>query len=336
VRSDEGNDIWGETDFGTQGDQVMPELKLFSEQIEQLNHQIPLLPEPSQLTAKIRSAAFYHAKFEALHFLDADGSGRLGRILLTDAMAKITGAAEPRTKVDRVYYTYCLRQAILNDNLAPLSDLLHQAFLSKRDPVPYVPTPFQIEPQNSLQVFQAQNSRLPLQREDLAIIGVKDPPLIRRWIARITLEDLPHKGYERTENFRKAEGIIVEGQKREMTVGQAIMSLRQIQELRPYGRFGTPRPIAGALFSNWSEGMLAPALWAMTPDSRERILAVCDSLFERSLPVTVKHIDELYQKTRWLDLGVEFAVARQSIAQIPGLLLPSAQASTVSRKISVS
>jgi hypothetical protein len=45
---DEGDDIWGEIHFGTEGDQVMPELKLLSEQIEQLNR-VPLVPEPRLL-----------------------------------------------------------------------------------------------------------------------------------------------------------------------------------------------------------------------------------------------------------------------------------------------
>jgi hypothetical protein len=182
-------------------------------------------------------------------------------------------------------------------------------------------------------VFEAQHSRQPLQRENLAIIAVEHPPLTRRWIGRITLDDLPHEGYERTENFRKAERIILEGQKRELTVGQAINSLRQIQELRPYGRFGTSRPMARALFTNWAEGVLAPALWAMTPESRVRILAVCDNVFERSLPLTVKQVDELYQKTQWLNLGVEFDVVHESVAKIPGLLLPSAQTKAVARRM---
>jgi fido (protein-threonine AMPylation protein) len=326
-----GEDIWGGIDFGAEGDQVMPELRLLSEQIELLSHQVSSLPGPLQLMAKIRAAAFYHAKFEALHFLDADGSGRLGRILLVDAMAKITGAAEPRVKVDCVYYLYCLRQALWNDNLGPLSDLLHRAFLGIKDPVAYVPTPFQIGPRNSIQVFEAQNSRQPLQREDLAVIGVEAPPLIRRWIGRITLEDLPHEGYERTESFRKAEGIILEGQSRELTVGQALKTLQQIQGLQPYGRFGTSRPIPGALFTKWAEQMLAPALWAMPPESRGPILTLCDNLFERSLPLKVEQIDAIYQKTEWLDLGVKLDDVQESVARIPGLLRPPTQKKAITR-----
>ena len=216
-----------------------------------------------------RLAAFYHARFEAIHVFP-DGNGRIGRLLARHLLEGIGLSVPPgRDLGARETYLDGLRAAVDQHNLAPLSDVFARATLGSGEQLRWLPAPFRIPPfqvsRRDLLGEELNRSR----REPVAVICSVRPVLWARWLRDLDPDRLAGMVEGR---WKRGAGEAVRAElgnarTREFTLGGALAFLSGKRELDPLAAERWWRKPRTEGWAQWVEEGVLNAVTAAMPNA---------------------------------------------------------------------
>ncbi len=274
---------------GSPGHRTALELRLLETQTRRLLAAV----EPANLDHLTRVAAFYHARFEAIHPFP-DGNGRVGRTLLAHFLQYTTAAAglggpagmvKPN-HLNKEVYVEALVVARDTHNLAPLARHFQFELIGRAESLGYLPSPFEIGPRSLPAEAFARELRGTV-REPEAGIAAAALPARRPWLLDAKVEDLQRlvtravPGAKATASLGSVRKLLERARMETMSVGEAVALLGQLRAEKPFtvgGSLGLLRRDVGPEpFQRWARTVFDPLLRSLDDRSRSRLEVALDA-----------------------------------------------------------